>query len=238
MPCPAESGGLEGLTQQLTVIGVVYLATWGLLTAVTSPLPEGANLRPMLWGFHFIVAALLAIATRKALARMDKNPLHNGFQERLGALFVDFTTVAALSAVRVDVLSANLAPLLVLAVAGGAVTLLVCVVIARRAFSEHGYEHAVVMFGAATGTLPTGLALLRILDPELKGPVASNYVLGSAGALAFGAPLLLFIMPMPVTGWPDTFPGTTWMALGACLAYAVVLLVLWRCFGGLRFRKR
>ena len=66
----------------------------------------------------------------------------------------------------------------------------------------------------STGTLPTGLALLRILDPDLKGPVAGSTVLGATFAFLLAIPLLIVVMPVPVSGWPETFPGNTLIAIG------------------------
>ena len=58
-----------------------------------------------------------------------------------------------------------------------------------------GLDHlvALVLFGAATGTLATGLALVRLEDPELEGPVATGAVLGAAASMPLSIPLLLLL---------------------------------------------
>lgn len=119
---------------------------------------------------------------------------------------------------------------------GGAVTLLVCVWMARRVFPTRPFEHAIITYGTLTGTATTGLALLRMLDPQLDGPVARNYVLAVTPSAVLGLPLLLLIQ-VPVSNFPDDYPGTVFVMLGILLIYAVALVIAWRVAAPLRFGK-
>ena len=47
------------------------------------------------------------------------------------------------------------------------------------------------MFGNLTGTAPSGIALLREIDPNFESPAADDLVTGSSTAIMFGAPILL-----------------------------------------------
>ncbi|MCB9758644.1 MAG: hypothetical protein H6739_02290 [Alphaproteobacteria bacterium] len=236
-PMPeAEPGALEPITGHIAMIGVVYAVTYGLIYAITSALEGKDQLVAMVWGFHFLIGAILALSIRQVLSRtFETYPMHSGLLGRLGGLTVDVVTCAALAAIVIAVLQENLLPIVVITAVGGAVSLLLCVWLGRRAFPEAPFEHVVVLFGVTTGTLPTGLALLRIIDPELRGPAASNVVLGATLAIVLGAPLLLVILPMPVANYPESFPEATWMAFGGVVAYLVFLGVLWRFVGPLRF---
>ena len=49
------------------------------------------------------------------------------------------------------------------------------------------------MYGMLTGTIGSGVLLLREMDPELKTPAANNLVSGSSTAIVLGAPLLVFV---------------------------------------------
>ena len=55
--------------------------------------------------------------------------------------------------------------------------------ICRREFSHN--------FGTLTGTLSTGMVLLREMDPDFVTPASSNIVLQNIPSIAFLAPLLL-----------------------------------------------
>ena len=79
-----------------------------------------------------------------------------------------------------------------------------------------------------------------MIDPEFKGPVATNVVLGATGAIVMGAPLLLVVLPIPtigafgVEGWPGGFPGNVWVACGVMALYLAFLLVMWWKVGPFR----
>ena len=49
------------------------------------------------------------------------------------------------------------------------------------------------MYGMMTGTIGSGILLLREIDPEFKTPAASNLVSGSSYGIIFGAPLLILV---------------------------------------------
>ena len=49
------------------------------------------------------------------------------------------------------------------------------------------------MYGMMTGTISSGVLLLRELDPDLKTPAANNLVLGSTFGILLGAPLLILV---------------------------------------------
>lgn len=237
-PLPAlPAGALAHLSRQLGLIAAVYALTWATCLGLSSALEAAgmADIAAMIWGFHFMVGALLAMGLRPLLGRLPGgNPVHSETQARVAALTVDFATVAALAAIQLAVLKANWLPILLVTLVGGAVTLGTALWLAWRAFPDAPFEHAVLWFGMSTGTMPTGLALLRMIDPELRSPAPLSAVLGSAGAILGVAPILLVLHPIAVTGWGDGWPGAGWVALGATAAYLLVTVVLWRWLGGLR----
>jgi ESS family glutamate:Na+ symporter len=217
-------GGMEPLSLQLASIGAVYLLAWGILWGAAQALEGKPQFVALLFGFHFIIAAVLAMVFRRLVDRVPvPNRLHDGLLGRIAGTTVDVATCAAFCAIQVRVLQANLVPIVVTTTLAGGVTLLVILWAARRAFPSQPFEHAIVLFGCSTGTMPTGLALLRVLDPELRGPVATSTVLGSTAAIIFGAPLLLVVIPTAVAGYPESFPGSLYTAMGMMVIWCVVL---------------
>ena len=49
------------------------------------------------------------------------------------------------------------------------------------------------MYGMMTGTISSGVLLLREIDPDFKTPAANNLVLGSSFGILLGAPLLILV---------------------------------------------
>lgn len=231
----AKLGELEPLSAQLVAIGVVYLATWLFLDNLGPLIPDAH--RPTVYGFHFLIATGFALAVRPLAGKLPAgSPLDDDLLARISSVIVDIATCAALAAVKVEVLVEFLVPVLLISSIGGITTVLACLWIARRAFPTRPFEHAVVSFGSLTGTATTGLALLRMLDPQLEGPAARNYVLAVTPAAALALPLLL-LMPMPVLGFPDSYPGKALLLLGILIVYAIGLTVLWRFVAPLRLGR-
>lgn len=229
------SGSMEPLSASVVVLGVVYAAVFAFISGLVWLLPEGSSLIPTAWGFHFIVGALFAMGLRRGARSLGTNRwFHDRLLSRLAVLAVDFTTTAALCAVQLSVVGRWLLPVLVLSVSVGALTLVTCLWLARRAFPQEPFEHAIMMFGMASGTLPTGLALLRMVDPQLQTTVARNATLGVTGSIPFMAPLLVGVVPFAVELWPEGPASAIGIPLAIMLAYAVAVAVAWRSMTPLR----
>ncbi len=233
----AKPGDMEPLTRQVAAVALVYLAAWGVIQGMVFTLGDRPQAVATVYGFHFVLGAVLALAARRALgAAGHGGALHTPLLSRLAALVVDVVTVSAIAAVQLSVVREWWVVVLVFSTCAGLLTAVLAVWVARRAFPDAPFEYALVLFGAATGTLATGLALLRLIDPELDGPVASGAVLGAAASLPLSVPLLL-VMQVPATGWPESHPTASLTALGAIGAYGLVLGGLWLWFGGFRMLR-
>ncbi len=79
-----------------------------------------------------------------------------------------------------------------------------------------------------TGTISSGLALLRVTDPEYRSPVAQELVLSSGIALLLGFPLLL-IINMPFTVFDGSISGFL-TVLSMMAGYLVLLLLAWALY--------
>jgi ESS family glutamate:Na+ symporter len=226
---PTRAGMMEPLTAQVVAIGCVYSAALGVLWLLTAPLPEDHPVSATLWGFHFLTASIVAIVVRRLAARFRVDAVFDDvLLARISVIAVDFTTAAALSAVTLGVLGGWVVPIAALCLATAILSLALSLWLSRRAFPNRPFEHAVAVFGLSTGTLPTGLALLRALDPGLRGPVARSLAIGIPGSIPIGAPLMLGIMPFAVSLWNEA----PWVSLGVpaaiVAAYLVALGVAWK----------
>ncbi len=76
------------------------------------------------------------------------------------------------------------------------------------------------MFGMLTGTISSGVLLLREVDPELKTPASNNLVTGSSFGIVFGMPMLLIVSFAP--------KGTLaiLISLGLIFVYLLALLFI------------
>ena len=53
------------------------------------------------------------------------------------------------------------------------------------------------MYGMLTGTISSGVLLLREIDPDLATPAANNLVVGSSFGIILGAPVLVLVSLAP-----------------------------------------
>ena len=233
-----ETEAIDTLSFNLGAVFFVYLLTFLLLKALTYLLSfagaEGRELAVNLWGISFIFAALLALGTKQLFKAFKINfVLDSGTLTRIAGSSVDILVAAALGAISLVVVARFWGPILAMAVLGGLLTMGYVLWLTSRLFEEHRFQRAMIIYGAATGTLPTGLALLRILDPEFETPAAVDYMYGSGVAFVLVIPYILAINLM-MYGYTRGNPLFYWATLGLILAYLAVFLVLYRLLAGKR----
>ena len=233
-----ETKDSAALIEHIALLAGVYFLTYLLLEAITAALVGKEKLVTMLWGLHFVLALFIAFGIRFCIQKTSY--AKEVSEEQLGVLanvIVDITTCAALAAIQLTVLQDNLLPIALITTLGGGVTLLVTPYIASRAFQKDPFSHLIIWFGASTGTLPMGLALLRMVDPKLSSTAPSSIVRSVALALLLFAPLLA-LMGYSVGQWPAGYPRSGWITAILLVAYALLIFMLWRFAGKLRLQGK
>jgi ESS family glutamate:Na+ symporter len=75
-----------------------------------------------------------------------------------------------------------------------------------------------LIFGASTGTMPTGLALLRVVDPDFETPAASDYMFSTGITFPLVIPFILSIN-LPAYSYTQNNPFYFWMAIVVSFVY-------------------
>ena len=75
------------------------------------------------------------------------------------------------------------------------------------------------MYGMLTGTISSGVLLLREIDPAFSTPAANNLVTGSSFGIIFGVPVLVLV------GMAPKGDLMFYLTFGAVLLYLAVLLL-------------
>ncbi len=102
-------------------------------------------------------------------------------------------------------------------------------------FPEAPFAHALVLFGMGTGTLPTGLALLRLLDRRLPRVVARNAVIGATASVPFNAQVLIPLVAVPQ--WSQDTAAAVGIPLAGLVVHLGALVVSWRLFTPFRLLR-
>jgi ESS family glutamate:Na+ symporter len=94
--------------------------------------------------------------------------IDNGTCNRISGLSVDLTVAASLGAISLVVVQGYWLPITLLVVVGTFLTLVLLPLYCSRLYDDHQFQRMLIIYGVSTGTLPTGLALLRVVDPEFE----------------------------------------------------------------------
>jgi ESS family glutamate:Na+ symporter len=95
--------------------------------------------------------------------------------EGLGGLSIDGIVICAIGTLSLSALASNIVPLLVLAVASVAWSIVIVLVIGRRIFERNWFEHSIAEFGEGQGNVATGFMMVDMVDPARQTGVARGY---------------------------------------------------------------
>ncbi len=226
-----SSGTIDTLTFHFALVGAVYLAAYGVVLGLEQLLSAAGltNEIPTLWSLNFVVANLLALGTRKIIeVRKAGYMIDDGTLRRITGLLADILVAAAIMAISLKVTWQYVGPIAVMCIIGAVATYFAIKWPIGRLFSQYRFERTVGLYAEQTGTISSGLAMIRVTDPEFATPVAQDQALGSGAALALGFPLLIMIN-LPLVWYEGSLEGYFTMA-GLLVLYLFALIVTWFIF--------
>lgn len=225
------SASIDKLSVQLAMIILVYLVTYAATAGLTggiAKISEGlaGTVNTLLWGFNFIIGSALAILLRVILEKLKKKgAIKRRYQDnyllnRLSGAFFDIMIVAGIACIDVEDIRGLVLPFVLLVIAGTVVTWFHLRWVCKAVYGDYYYEGLISMYGMLTGTISSGVLLLREIDPQLSTPAANNLVVGSSFGILLGAPVLILV------GLAAKSPVMCFVTLGLALAYLLILDLL------------
>jgi ESS family glutamate:Na+ symporter len=191
-----------------------------------------------LWTISFVFAALMALIVKSILSAVKADHvLDNGSLTRISGTSVDLTVASAVGAISLVIVGQYWIPIAIIAVIAGAFVVFAVPWMGSRLFANYRLHRTLILFGAMTGTLPTGLALLRVVDPDFETPVGTDYAYSSAIVFVILIPLIL-LMDQPAKSVAENNPGLVWITFGALAVYVIVGFVLYIVYAGRRSFRR
>jgi ESS family glutamate:Na+ symporter len=227
------SQAVDKLTIQMALVLTVYLITYGVITGLTTlsaSLGEGINntISSLLWGFNFIIGAMIAMVFRSVLVLLRKNKMmthqyqNNYLLSRISGFFFDLMIVAGIASIDIKVMETLWLPFVLMAVVGAILTFVYLKYVCRWLYPDYYYEGMLSMYGMMTGTISSGVLLLREVDPLFQTRASTNLLVGSGFAVLLGAPMLLLI------GIAPNSTAMTFMTMGLLVVYMALMLLLMR----------
>jgi glutamate:Na+ symporter, ESS family len=237
-----ESEAIDTMSYNLAAILGVYFLAYLLLKLLTWLLsfagPTGTQLATNLWGISFVFAAIVALLVKKLFALMRVSfTLDNGSLTRVAGASVDIMLAASVAAISLVLFSKYWVPVLIVAVAGGIVTTITVIWACSRVFRDHRFDWTLMIYGNMTGTVSTGLAFLRIIDPDYETPVATDYMYSSGLTFVLCIPFIL-MLNLPGQWFVTGNPVYLWLTLAGLGLYLVFSIVSYVVLAGKhRFRR-
>ncbi|MDR1631985.1 MAG: sodium:glutamate symporter [Dysgonamonadaceae bacterium] len=110
--------------------------------------------------------------------------------EHISGAFTDLLVAFGIASIKISVVVEYIVPFSILLFSGLIATFIYVIVMARKLMKENWFEKAIFTWGWFTGTMAMGIALLRIVDPQMKSRTLDSYAL----AYLFVAPVEILLI--------------------------------------------
>lgn len=182
-------GSIEPLTLHVAVVGLAIIIGWLLLEGLVliedwlwgqpdSVWPGADGEGTTLLGYVplFPLAMIGGVVIQVFLDKTGRtNLLDHELMKRIQGLALDILIVAALSTISLSVISEYWQAFLVLSVVGIVFCVTMLLVFTPRIIPAFWLERGIADFGQSMGVTATGLALLKVADPEEKSPAMEAF---------------------------------------------------------------
>ena len=223
-----DNESVDKFTLQAGFVALAYALSFGFM-CLLGVLSDFTN--SIAWGFNFLWASLAAMLIRFVVKRLRRhNLMHrvyiNNYQmDRISGFAFDLMIVAGVSAIEINDIKNYILPVVILSVVGAAITYLYIRKATKECFKGFEHEMFLMSFGTLTGTASNGMILTKEIDPGLRTPTSSLYILSNFPAMVMIAPLLLLL----------NFAAKS---LSNALIACAIFFVLWAAYTVFLFRRR
>ena len=223
-----DNESVDKFTLQAGFVALAYALSFGFM-CLLGILSDFTN--SIAWGFNFLWASLAAMLIKFVVKRLRRhNLMHrvyiNNYQmDRISGFSFDLMIVAGVAAIEINDIRNYILPVVILCVVGAVITYFYLRKVSKECFVGFEHEMFLMSFGTLTGTASNGMILMKEVDPGLRTPTSSLYILSNFPAMVMIAPLLFLL----------GFAGKSLMnAVIAC----AVFFVLWSCYTVFLFRRK
>lgn len=172
-----HSGNVETLAYHVALMGISYLFAMVFSRLVYFIPGVGPGFSGMMF-FHGLLGAYLVKAIVK---KLGLDYLQNAtLQSKITGFCTDFLVIMSFMSVGLGSVGIWMIPIIIVAVAVTMVTLAVCLFFGQRFGDENDFERFLGLFGTACGTTPSGLSLVRMVDPSLRTSTGAELGMMSA----------------------------------------------------------
>ncbi len=218
------NSNIETLAFHFALIGICYLLAV-LIAKIFSYLPSflGSSMSGMMFMNGMYAAYIVKFIMKKLHIDFLQD---NVLQTKITGWTADYLVVCAFMAVALSVIRQWLAPILIVCVVITLVTFAVCFYFGQRMGGSNDFERTLGMYGMCTGTVPSGVALVRIIDPNFK--TSTSVELGACNLTMLACTPVYIIILAYASGTVGTWVTTG--VLAACCVVYLILLKVTKCW--------
>ncbi|MBR5216819.1 MAG: hypothetical protein IKV68_00510, partial [Oscillospiraceae bacterium] len=191
-----DNESVDKFTLQAGFVALAYALSFGFM-CLLGVISDFTN--SIAWGFNFLWASLAAMLIRFVVKRLRRhNLMHrvyiNNYQmDRISGFSFDLMIVAGVAAIEINDIKNYILPIVILSLVGTVVTYIYIRMVSKECFRGFEHEFFLMCFGTLTGTASNGMILMKEVDPGLRTPTSSLYILSNFPAMVMIAPLLLLL---------------------------------------------
>ena len=223
-----DNESVDKFSIQMGFVALAYAIAFGFM-CLLGALSDFTN--SIAWGFNFLWASIAAMGIKVVVKNlrkcklMHRSYINNYQMDRISGFAFDLMIVAGVAAIEINDIKNYILPIVVLSIVGGLVTYFYIRKVAKHCFRGFENEFFLMSFGTLTGTASNGMILMKEIDPGLRTPTASLYILSTFPAMVMIAPLLLLLK----------FAGSSFQ--NACIACGI-FCILWGIYTLYLFRRK
>lgn len=185
---------------QMMIVGTIIAVSHFLREAIIMVFPFWERIP--LYTMCLIMGAIIGVGISKTKYNQY---IDRGSMKRISGVALEYAIAMNVATIKLSVLATYLVPILLTAVVITAVTAMICIVLAKKWYGKDWFEMAMGAYGQCTGSLATGLLLIKVLDPN-GDTLAAESVSGSSTLGSFWqqpyntiGPMMILASPVLVT---------------------------------------
>jgi ESS family glutamate:Na+ symporter len=223
-----DNESVDKFSLQVGFVALAYAISYGLM-CLLGVISDFTN--SIAWGFNFLWASLAAMLIKFVVKNLRKQKLMNrryinNYQmDRISGFAFDLMIVAGVAAIEINDIKNYILPIVILSLVGTAITYAYIRLVAKECFKSFEHEFFLMSFGTLTGTASNGMILMKEVDPGLRTPVSTLYILSNFPAMVMIAPLLFLL-------------GFAGQSLTNAIIACAIFFILWLAYTTYLFRRK
>lgn len=169
------NSGIDNFSFQLAIVLACMLLGNTVMGWVKKAVPVLSSLPALMNGILAGIVVWNILKRTRLKGYVDRKTINS-----ISGLGLEITIVSAMATINLEMVSALFVPILLVSAVTVALTAVFSIGLCKMWHRTNWFEKCCRSFGAATGSVPTGLALIRCVDPENKTDAADTLAVGNS----------------------------------------------------------